>query len=44
MKIAVVFALLMFTPADLENPLEFMITAGLSKCLKLKRAAKKYES
>ena len=37
MKVAVVFALLMFTPADLENPMEFMITDGLSKCLKLKR-------
>ena len=30
MKIAVVFALLMFTPADLENPMEFMITDALS--------------
>ncbi len=41
MKIAVVFALLMFTPADLENPMEFMITDGLSKCLKAKREAER---
>ena len=39
MKVAIVFALLMFTPAYLENPMEFMITDGLSKCLKLKREA-----
>ena len=31
----------MFTPADLENPMEFMITDGLSKCLKLKREAER---
>ena len=31
MKVAVVFALFMFTPADLENPMEFMITDVLEK-------------
>ena len=41
MKVAVLFALLIFTQAHLENPMEFMITDGLSKCLKLKREAER---
>ena len=41
MIVAVVFSLLMFTPADLVNHMEFMITDGVSKCLIFKREAER---